>query len=196
MAVRVVVVAEDPLARAGVAALLAGGAVDLAGQAAPADDLDADALAWDLGPDPRGGLDQLRGRIPSLPPVVALIARDDVAGPAIAAGVKGVLPRNTTGARLAAALAAVAAGLVVVDDSLAAAVRPRSDGNATEALTPREQEVLSWMAEGLSNKLIADRLDISEHTAKFHVNAIFAKLGVTTRTEAVVQAVRRGLLLV
>jgi two-component system nitrate/nitrite response regulator NarL len=196
MSVRVVVVAEDPLARAGVAALLAGGAVDLLGQAAPTDDLEADALAWDLGTDPRSGLDQLRGRIPSLPPVVALIARDDVAGPAIAAGVKGVLPRNTTGARLAAALAAVAAGLVVVDDSLASAVRPRSDTNATEALTPREQEVLSWMAEGLSNKLIADRLDISEHTAKFHVNAIFAKLGVTTRTEAVVQAVRRGLLLV
>jgi DNA-binding NarL/FixJ family response regulator len=63
------------------------------------------------------------------------------------------------------------------------------------ALTPREAEVLSLMAEGLSNKLIADRLRISEHTAKFHVNAILNKLGAETRTEAVVLAARRGLLM-
>jgi two-component system, NarL family, nitrate/nitrite response regulator NarL len=51
------------------------------------------------------------------------------------------------------------------------------------------------MAEGLSNKLIAERLKISDHTAKFHVNAILNKLGAETRTEAVVLAARRGLLM-
>ena len=61
--------------------------------------------------------------------------------------------------------------------------------------TPRETEVLALMAEGLSNKLIADRLKISEHTAKFHVNAILNKLDAETRTEAVVSAARRGLLM-
>jgi len=55
--------------------------------------------------------------------------------------------------------------------------------------------VLSLMAEGLSNKLIADRLKISDHTAKFHVNAILNKLDAETRTEAVVSAARRGLLM-
>ena len=54
--------------------------------------------------------------------------------------------------------------------------------------------VLSLVAEGHPNKIIADRLRISEHTAKFHINTIFAKLGATSRTEAVVRAVRQGLL--
>ncbi len=71
----------------------------------------------------------------------------------------------------------------------------RPDGAAGVDLTPREQEVLGLLAEGLSNKLIAARLGISEHTAKFHVNALLDKLGAETRTEAVVTAARRGLLM-
>ena len=74
---------------------------------------------------------------------------------------------------------------------------PRAAASAStsgpESLTPREREVLALLAEGLSNKAIADRLDISEHTAKFHVNAVLAKLGVQRRTEAVVRAARMGL---
>jgi DNA-binding NarL/FixJ family response regulator len=66
---------------------------------------------------------------------------------------------------------------------------------AAEALTPREQEVLQLLAEGLPNKTIADSLHISEHTVKFHVNAILSKLGAQSRTEAVVRATRLGLLL-
>ena len=50
------------------------------------------------------------------------------------------------------------------------------------------------LSEGLSNKLIADRLGISDHTAKFHVNGVMMKLGASTRTEAVVEAMRRGLI--
>ena len=63
-----------------------------------------------------------------------------------------------------------------------------------EALTPRELEVLEALAQGLSNKAIASRLDISEHTVKFHVSAIFGKLGAENRTDAVRRGVRLGLI--
>ena len=65
----------------------------------------------------------------------------------------------------------------------------------SEHLTPREQEVLQLLAQGLSNKLIAARLGISDHTVKFHVNAILGKLGAQSRTEAIAQAARMGLVL-
>jgi DNA-binding CsgD family transcriptional regulator len=65
----------------------------------------------------------------------------------------------------------------------------------TGPLTPRELEVLRMLAEGAANKTIAWKLEISEHTAKFHVASILAKLNAGTRTEAVTQGVRRGLIL-
>jgi DNA-binding NarL/FixJ family response regulator len=63
-----------------------------------------------------------------------------------------------------------------------------------EALTPRERDVLELLAEGLSNRAIAAKLDISEHTVKFHVSSIFGKLGAENRTAAVRRAVRLGLI--
>jgi DNA-binding NarL/FixJ family response regulator len=63
-----------------------------------------------------------------------------------------------------------------------------------EALTPRELEVLDLVAEGLSNRAIAARLEISEHTVKFHVSSLFAKLGAENRTDAVRRGVRLGLI--
>ena len=68
------------------------------------------------------------------------------------------------------------------------------DEGPGEALTPREREVLELLAHGLSNRRIADALAISEHTAKFHVAAVCAKLGAASRTEAVSRGVRRGLI--
>jgi DNA-binding NarL/FixJ family response regulator len=62
-------------------------------------------------------------------------------------------------------------------------------------LTPREQEVLRMLARGLANKEIAARLNISEHTVKFHVAAILGKLGAASRTEAVALGIRHGLIL-
>jgi DNA-binding NarL/FixJ family response regulator len=59
--------------------------------------------------------------------------------------------------------------------------------------TPREQEVLGLLSQGLPNRAIAERLGISRHTVKFHVNALLQKLGVQRRTEAVVRAARLGL---
>jgi DNA-binding NarL/FixJ family response regulator len=70
---------------------------------------------------------------------------------------------------------------------------PESEGEM-EALTPRELEVFEMLAEGFSNKKVAAKLNISEHTAKFHVNSILGKLHAGTRTEAVMRGVRRGIL--
>jgi DNA-binding NarL/FixJ family response regulator len=91
---------------------------------------------------------------------------------------------------------AVANGIAVFEPGfLRTLVASRTAPVDSLTLTPREAEVLALIAEGLSNKLIADRLKISEHTAKFHVNALLTKLSAETRTEAVVLAARRGLLM-
>jgi DNA-binding NarL/FixJ family response regulator len=93
---------------------------------------------------------------------------------------------------------AAAQDLVVLDPSLPAPVLSTRDPSSpmlVEELTPRELEVLDLLAEGLSNKAIAHRLGISDHTVKFHVNAVMGKLGAQSRTEAVVRATRLGLIL-
>lgn len=195
-AVRVLVVADDPLARGGLAGLLRGEpGLSLAGQLAPAAVAQApphDVVAWDLGLD-AAGLERFRHRPRAIGPAVTLVDDVDTVGDALGAGARGVLSRGGDPARLAAALRAVPAGLVVVDESLAGGLgTPRSPESVPDGLSPREHEVLELLAEGLPNKLVADRLGISEHTAKFHINAIFDKLGVTSRTEAVVRAVRLG----
>ena len=113
-------------------------------------------------------------------------------------GVRGIQRRDADADRIVAAVEAVDAGLVALDPDLAATVLPRGGPPRTpprDGLTAREQQVLELMAEGLPNKTIADRLGISEHTVKFHVNSILAKLGVQSRTEAVVSATRLGLIL-
>jgi DNA-binding NarL/FixJ family response regulator len=74
-----------------------------------------------------------------------------------------------------------------------AAARP-VDASGPDALTPRELEVLTLLAEGESNKMIARRLGISVHTAKFHVGSLLDKLDATGRTDAVAHAARLGVL--
>jgi DNA-binding NarL/FixJ family response regulator len=71
--------------------------------------------------------------------------------------------------------------------------RHADDGFELEALTPRELQVLRMLADGLGNKEIAGQLNISDHTAKFHVAQILAKLRASSRTEAVAIGMRRGL---
>jgi DNA-binding NarL/FixJ family response regulator len=95
------------------------------------------------------------------------------------------------------AVAAVHEGLLVVDEAFAELLggRPGPVARLAEPLTSRELEVLALLSEGLSNKAIASRLEISESTAKFHVAAILGKLGVGSRSEAIVQAARLGLVI-
>jgi DNA-binding NarL/FixJ family response regulator len=71
----------------------------------------------------------------------------------------------------------------------------REDGASAEPLTPREREVLELVAEGMSNRAIAERLAISEHTVKFHVGSLLGKLSAATRAELVAVALRRGLIM-
>ncbi len=201
---RVLVVSDDPLARTGLSLLLGGQeGLAVAGQVGVDDDWpDAgmegglDAAVWDLGLGTRFGLERLRGMGPSAPPAVAVVADEIDAREALAAGARAALPRDADGESLAAAIRAVVQGLVVLDDSFAAALlrdAPAAPPDLVESLTPREAEVLQLLTQGLPNKAIAQRLGISDHTVKFHVNAILGKLGVQSRGEAIVQAVRLGL---
>jgi two-component system, NarL family, nitrate/nitrite response regulator NarL len=87
-----------------------------------------------------------------------------------------------------------AARTATVDADAVLLALEEPEGRLVEALTPRELEVLSLVAEGLPNKSIAARLGISDQTVKFHVSMIYAKLGAVNRTDAVRRAVRQGLL--
>jgi DNA-binding NarL/FixJ family response regulator len=117
------------------------------------------------------------------------------------AGVRAVLPRDAPPAAILSAVEAVAHGLAVLDPqeleallSSATPIPARADGEGS-TLTARELEVLRMMADGAANKIIAWKLGISEHTVKFHVAAILARLGASSRTEAVTIGIRRGLVL-
>ena len=202
---RVVIVADDPLARAGLAALLSDQpGIIVAGQMSSDDarsDIAAfhspDAIVWDLGWTPGLSLEAVADFGEAAPPIVALLPDVSHASAALAAGARGLLPRSIPAEALAATLIAVAQGLTVIGPELADAVRPAGRPPATplaDELTPREREVLLLVAEGLPNKSIAGRLGISEHTVKFHVNAIMGKIGAQSRTEAVTRATHLGLI--
>jgi two-component system nitrate/nitrite response regulator NarL len=109
-------------------------------------------------------------------------------------GVHAILPREAAAEQIVAALYAASAGLIAVPAESSSLIVPAASESLVENLTPREMETLEMLAEGLSNKQIAARLSISEHTAKFHVNSILGKLDAATRTEAVMRGIRTGLL--
>ena len=211
---RILVIANDPLARAGLAALLAeqpGCAV--VGRASGLEDLPAlvdvycpNVLLWDMSWQPDSAIERLAILVESTPPVAVLLPDEGRVAEVWSTGVRAILRRDADPGQVAAALRALMQGLGVVDGAFAAALaRPvglptlkpwddRQTDPLIEDLTPRELAVLRLVAEGLPNKTIAVKLGISEHTVKFHVNAILGKLGVASRTEAVVRATRLGLI--
>src|SRR5215467_2696600 len=122
---------------------------------------------------------------------------------ALFAGVRAVIPRAATAEEIVAAIQASVAGLVVLHpDALRSVLSPMPSGDqpeldpADQILSPREIEVLRMIAEGLGNKEIASKLGISDHTVKFHISSIFAKLSASSRTEAVIIGIREGLIMV
>jgi DNA-binding NarL/FixJ family response regulator len=119
---------------------------------------------------------------------------------AIHNGARAILPRTAQPAEIFAAIEAVAAGLTAFGpDELDLLLPSASDIEpeaALEALSGREIEVLALMAQGLANKGIADRLNISEHTVKFHVSSILSKLAASSRTDAVTRGLKAGLLVI
>lgn len=207
---RLLVVAGDPLARAGLTMLLSNQpGLQIVGQVGESEALTAevevyrpDVIVWDLGWEPGDSIEMLaelaaESEEPGIA-VVGLIPDGEQASAVWLAGVGGLLFRDVTIERLFAAIQAVDQGLAAIEPELLADLLPTASFEElalTEALTPRELEVLQLLAEGLANRAIAQQLDISEHTVKFHVNAIMGKLGAQSRTAAVVQATRLGLII-
>ncbi|UCI09472.1 helix-turn-helix transcriptional regulator [Mesorhizobium sp. B1-1-8] len=122
--------------------------------------------------------------------------------------VLAVLPASADGLLIAAAARLAASGYRMTRTGLSATApsddfhggpaedEAHDDAAVRPALSPREAEVLALLAEGAPNKVIARRLNISVHTAKFHVAAILIKLGASNRTDAIAIAMRQGLVLV
>jgi two-component system, NarL family, nitrate/nitrite response regulator NarL len=137
-------------------------------------------------------LDELPDR-PAAAPVV-LLSDEPLTSRVLGLGVHAILPREAAAEQIVAALYAASAGLIAVPAESSSMIVPAAAESMVETLTPREMETLEMLAEGLSNKQIAARLGISEHTAKFHVNSILGKLAAATRTEAVMRGIRTGLL--
>lgn len=213
-AVRVLVVDRQPLMRRGVVAVLAD-EPDLVVVGDTADADQAFELAFRLRPDvvlldldlAGGGVmvcERLRAALPDVPLVVLASADDDadLVG-VVRAGARGYLLRDTSPAELADALREVAAGHSLLSPAMTSRLleefavlvrRTDSAGEGSATLSPREREVLALVAEGLNNRAIAERLFISENTVKNHVRSIHEKLQVHSRMEAVVRAVRDGVL--
>ena len=201
--IHLLLVADDLEARSDLAVRLSGRAdCVLAGETASDGDIaaaavDADVIVWDLGEDADPALSRLAGAHSLRIPIVAIAGDDRDAVRALAAGAAGLLSHGVDAEQVVLAAQAAAGGLLALDPSFAdAAVSVRDEASEApiEMLTPREREVLALMAEGLANRPIAERLGISEHTAKFHVHTILGKLGTQSRTEAVVRAARLGLI--
>lgn len=194
------IVAESALVRSGLSSILNGSSqIRVVAEATPSEAKELPAEGVDVVVCDVADATSATKAIESAPkgvPVLALVSALDKARELVRAGARGVLNRDAPGEQLCAASIAVASGLCTLDEqTLAELVSPRpAEARVTTLLTPREQQVLELLAEGLSNKVIALRLDISEHTAKFHVNSILDKLEADTRTDAVMRAARSGML--
>ena len=110
----------------------------------------------------------------------------------------GLLSSEASSAEIIAAVQAIDQGLIVAPrrqlDALWIEIPSNESDDLIEQLTPRETEILELLAQGLANKQIALELEISEHTVKFHVSSIYAKLGATNRMEAVRMGLQLGLI--
>jgi DNA-binding NarL/FixJ family response regulator len=204
---KLLLIDDHALFREGVAALveqrMPGVALHLAGDLNAARSVlaahpDCRLALLDLGlPDSHGldGIARLRELAPALPIVV--LSADDrpetVLG-AIDRGAAGFIPKSADSAAFAGALREVLDGRVHLPrQALLGADTAQADDGEALGLSPRQVDVLRLLVEGRSNKLIMRELDLSESTVKTHLQAIFRRLGVSSRTQAVVAAARLGL---
>jgi DNA-binding NarL/FixJ family response regulator len=192
----VFIIAPTPALRAGLRAMLAGDGLEVLGEAQAAALSSGADVALVAGDDPAATARALAGEEGAA--LVALSDDPRLPGLLQALPLRGwavVLP-DAGAEELRAAVAAAAQGLVAMPRQFVeqlAGARPGVEQPA-EPLTGREAEVLGLLSEGLPNKQIALRLHISEHTVKFHIASIFAKLGAASRTEAVSIGARQGLI--
>ena len=203
------IVAESLLSRAGLSALLEErgclvlGAVDGADLEGDIERLEPDLLVVDFGWESEA----ICGRLSAIDkeiPILALAGSDEEAAlsPALrmlrAFTRYALLLRDSHPDMLVAALLALDAGLTAIDPRLADLVASPFANEIPPMLSPltaREGDVLQLLARGLTNRAIGHELGITQHTVKFHVNAIMSKLDAQSRTEAVVRATQLGLIL-
>ena len=194
---RIYILAPTPMARAGLRSMLEEAGLDVVGgEEDAAKPIDADVIVVS-----EEGMLQEAGAITTADGAqsILVLAEDDrtvsllrnlpVRG-------WGIVAPDAPAEELVAAIVAVGEGLVVLPRLLIEHVlqNPSVADQIDESLTTREQEVLELLVEGFSNRLIAGELHISEHTVKFHISSLYAKLGVSSRAEAVSRGARLGLI--
>jgi DNA-binding NarL/FixJ family response regulator len=202
---RLMIVDDHPVVREGLRGMLeADPGITVVGEAASGDE--AVVRAGELGPDvilmdlrmPDGDGVSATSRILANRPesrviVLTTYETDQDIVRAVEAGAAGYLLKDTSRADLLAAIFSAARGETVLSPSVATRLVTRMRAPATESLSPREAEVLSLVARGLTNAEIGRALFISETTVKTHLLRVFGKLGVSDRTAAVTTALDRGL---
>jgi DNA-binding NarL/FixJ family response regulator len=210
--IRVFIVAASPLARAGLQELLAARGVEVTGTGLTVEEVGGQlshtaphVLLIDASGEPlQPVVDAVLASALASDVSVAILTDSTAAGSsaeALRSGVSAVLPGEISPDQLVAALQAAATGLIVLHPTHRsegvpiASAAARALDETVESLTRREREVLQMVAGGLGNKEIAARLEITEHTVKFHVASFLGKLGAGSRTEAVSLGIRRGLVL-
>jgi len=206
--IRVLVVDDHPVVRRGLAALVAtlpgfavaGEAVDGETAVKEVQLTQPDVVVMDLAMPGIGGLEAIR-RIAAVAPSVAVLVLtmhedDDTVLAALRAGARGYLLKGAEQEAIESALRAVVSGQTVMAAGVAARLLQGSTapaGPVFPELTVREREVLERMARGWSNSAVAASLGLSSKTVSNHISTLFTKLGVGTRSEAIVLAHRRGL---
>jgi DNA-binding NarL/FixJ family response regulator len=201
--IRILIVDDHPVVCTGLTSMLsAQPGLNIVGSAASGEEALAivkrdapDLLLLDLrmpGMDGIGVLQALK-RIPVAPRVIILTSfdKDEDVYRAIRAGAQGYLLKDTTEAEMTTAITVVHSGNRYIPRHIAARL---ADRMMRSDLTARELQILEQLAEGSTNKQIADTLDISDNTVRHHVNSIMEKLQVSDRTEAVATAIRSGVL--
>lgn len=207
--VAVAIAAPTPMMRAGLRALLASDDIRVVAEAASLTELamerlDVDVLVATADTVVQDGpyLSLGDGAAP-MPAIVALSEDDRPATVLRRLSLRGwgIISPDAPAAEMQSAVVAAAQGLVVLSLPMAGILsgpRPSMQtlegGALAEPLTARETEVLELLSQGLSNKLIARQLNISEHTVKFHVSSIYTKLNAASRTDAVSRGARLGLI--
>ena len=204
--IRVLIVDDHPIVREGVSAVLERERdVEIVGAAATsgeglrlAEQLRPDVILLDLKLPDGQGADSVAAFARATPGIIVFTAHDadEEVFRAIRGGARGYLLKGTPAAELAQAIRQVHAGESYLSPSIAAKlVQGVADPRRRSGLlSARERGVLRLVAAGLSNRQIGETLSISERTVKFHVTAIFNKLGADNRAQAVAIAAERGLL--
>jgi DNA-binding NarL/FixJ family response regulator len=205
--IRVFVVAPTPMMRAGLRSLLTTSGTQIVGESADVDGFVAQLPGIDvLVVADEAQLEEIGQAVADNRSVALVVLSDNNERTlsvlrTLSLSGWSIVPLDAPGERFQAAVIAAAQGFIALPTGAAerqfgqrSMLAPMPLDTVDESLTAREREVLELLSRGLSNKLIARRLQISEHTVKFHVSSIYTKLGAVSRTDAVSRGVRRGLI--